>query len=199
MANENIKINQIDTGQGTLVKSLLQLRHWWIYLGTKRTLLLIVMLFTGVLALAYGYFKKPVYIATTTFVLENGESGGGGLSQYMGIASMMGIDLGGAGGGGIFQGDNIIELYKSRNMIERALLHPLVRDSTQLLIDRYIQFNNYQKWFDNHQLNNITFSSYRQLLNSIRLTVTVELNRYSSCIQRLGSAKLCIVSFRPHR
>lgn len=188
MANENIKINQIDTGQGTLVKSLLQLRHWWIYLGTKRTLLLIVMLLAGVLALAYGYFKKPVYIATTTFVLENGESGGGGLSQYMGIASMMGIDLGGAGGGGIFQGDNIIELYKSRNMIERALLHPVVGDSTQLLIDRYIQFNNYQKWFDNHQLNNITFNSYRQLLNDKKafrlrdsiMTVAVEkINKYN--------------------
>jgi len=168
MANENIKVYTADEAQGTLVKSVLQLKHWWIYLGTKRALLMLVMLLAGILALAYGYFKKPVYIATTTFVLENGESSGGGLSQYMGIASMMGIDLGGAGGGGIFQGDNIIELYKSRNMIERALLHPVIGDSTQLLIDRYLKFNNYDKWFSEHQLANTTFSSYQQLLKDKR-------------------------------
>lgn len=166
MANDNIIAAHTEPNQFT--KSLLQLKHWWVYLGTKRTVLFAVVLVAGLLGLAYGYLKKPVYVATTTFVLENGESGGGGLSQYMGIASMMGIDLGGSGGGGIFQGDNIIELYKSRNMIERALLHPLESDSTQLLIDRYLRFNNYSKWFNDHQLANTTFSTYQQLLKEKR-------------------------------
>lgn len=169
MANEHTIASKANIQQTSFGKSLLQLHYWWSYLGTKKTLLFTVVLLAGLLGLAYGYFKKPVYVATTTFVLENGESGAGGLSQYMGIASMMGIDLGGAGGGGIFQGDNIIELYKSRNMIERALLRPVQGDSAQLLIDQYIRVNHYSKWFNDHQLANTTFTSYQQLLKDKRV------------------------------
>lgn len=45
---------------------------------------------------------------------------GAGLSQYASLASMAGIDLGGSSSGGIFQSDNILELYKSRLMIEKS-------------------------------------------------------------------------------
>ncbi|MCH5686520.1 hypothetical protein LWM68_21030 [Niabella sp. W65] len=71
--------------------------------------------------------------------METGKSGG--LASYAGIASSLGIDLGGAGGG-LFDGDNIIELYKSRNMISQALLTEAdFGGNRQLLIDRYIEFN----------------------------------------------------------
>jgi hypothetical protein len=89
--------------------------------------------------------KKPIYTATTTFVLEEGDktSALGGLG---GLASMAGIDLG--GGGGLFQGDNIIGLYKSRTMIQKALLtNAKINNQEELLIDRFI--NTYklkEKW-----------------------------------------------------
>jgi hypothetical protein len=103
--------------------------------------------------------KKPIYTAETTFVLEEGESGGG-LGQYAGLASMVGIDLGG-GGGGIFKGDNILELYKSRKMIQETLL---AKDSfegkPQSLIERYVEFNKLRKsWEDKPNLSHIRFSN----------------------------------------
>jgi hypothetical protein len=71
--------------------------------------------------------------------MESGDSGGG-LSKYAGMAEMVGIDLGG-GGKGMFQGDNLLELYKSRKMIESALLAHSSTDSSKLLIDLYLDLN----------------------------------------------------------
>ena len=91
----------------------------------------------------YSTNKKPIYTATTTFVLED-EKGGGGLGGNLsGLASIAGVDLGGSGGG-IFQGDNILGFYTSRTMLERTLLTPiLLEGKSELLVDRYIQI----KWF----------------------------------------------------
>lgn len=106
----------------------------------------LVILLCGIIGSGLGFllskFKKTTYSATTTFVLEGGGDGGGKLGQYAGLASMAGIDIGSSGGGGIFQGDNILELYKSRKMIESTLLSVVNSDGkNQLLIDRYLDFN----------------------------------------------------------
>lgn len=93
----------------------------------------------GLLGFFYSKYSVPTYTATTTFVLESGEKSGG-LGQYAGMAAMVGIDLGGSSGG-IFQGDNLLELYKSRKMIEAALLIPSNSDSSKLLIDCYLDAN----------------------------------------------------------
>jgi hypothetical protein len=86
--------------------------------------------------------------------------GGSGLGQLAGLASLAGINFGGGGGGGnLFEGDNIIELYKSREMIERALLTEVtIRGKKQMLIDRYINFNNLRKqWREDDYIDSITF------------------------------------------
>jgi hypothetical protein len=74
---------------------------------------------------------------------------------------MAGIDMGGSsGGGGIFQSDNILELYKSRLMIEKALLSEAVfNGKKQLLIDRYIEFNKLRpRWKEKDHINDISFA-----------------------------------------
>lgn len=110
----------------------------------------------GLLGYLYDGLVKPAYTATSTFVLEESDVQGG-LAQYAGIASMVGIDIG--GGGGLFQGDNIIELYKSRMMIQETLLKPVnINGKPQKLIDRYIQFNELRdKWKDDPVLRSLTF------------------------------------------
>jgi len=117
-----------------------------------------VGLIGGALGLAYALIKKPVYEAETTFVLEEGESGGG-LGAYAGLASMVGIDFGSAGGG-IFKGDNILQLYKSRRMIQETLLaKDTFNGKTQSLIERYIEFNQLrEKWEGKPNLQNIQFN-----------------------------------------
>ena len=158
--------NAVVDDEISLKELILKIRDWWRYLLSKRVVILIVGIIGGLIGLAYASFKKPVYTATTTFVLESGDAGGGGLGQYAGIASMVGIDIGG-GGGGIFQGDNIIELYKSRTMIEKTLLSKvIVNGKEELLLDRYIQFMGLrEKWAKNPEVADLQFDTKPENFN----------------------------------
>ena len=127
------------TDEISLKEIFLKIGEWYRYLLSKWLIILLFGLLGGALGLTYAWFKKPIYTATTTFVLEEDKTGG--MGSLAGLASMVGLNLGG-GGGGIFQGENILELYKSRNMIEKTLLSKVVIKGKQtLLIDRYIEFN----------------------------------------------------------
>lgn len=103
-----------------------------------------IILCAGLLGASLGYFyanrKQPLYTATTTFVLESGEQGGG-LGQISGLAALAGVDISG-GSNNLFQGDNLFALYKSRTMVEQALLSPNPLDTAELLINQYIRSNN---------------------------------------------------------
>lgn len=143
----------------SLKELILKLREWYRYLLSKWLIILIAGLIGGALGFAYALTQHPVYIAETTFVLEEGESGGG-LGQYAGLVSMMGVDLG-SGGGGIFKGENILELYKSRRMIQETLLsRDTFEGKKQLLIDRYIEFNKLREgWKEKPTLAKLKFIS----------------------------------------
>lgn len=148
-------------GQGNdvpLKEVLIKLKDWCNYLISKWLLILASVFIGAVLGLCYSLVKKPVYIAGTSFVLEDSDNSGG-LGQYAGLASMVGIDIGSGGGGGIFQGDNILELYKSRKMIVKTLLTEIhVEGKPILLVDRYIEFNQLkERWKDNPELRNLSF------------------------------------------
>lgn len=118
------------------------------YLISKWYILVITGIIGGLIGFLYAKNKKTTYTATTTFVLETGEQGGG-LGQYAGVAAMVGIDLQG-GGNGIFQGDNLLELYKSKKMIEAALLQKLSKESQKTLLDQYLnQEHIRENWIKN--------------------------------------------------
>ena len=93
-----------------------------------------------VLPLIYRALQKPAYAASTTFILEEKSAGGGGLA---GIASQVGLDLGSLGGGGssVFSGDNILDIIKSRVIIEKVLLTPISGTSGKTLADLYLEFS----------------------------------------------------------
>ncbi len=76
----------------------------------KWRILLYFSLFGLFFGILYSLLDKPDYKAISTFVLEESSHGGLGLSQYSGIASIAGIDLGSGSEKGLFQGDNILEL-----------------------------------------------------------------------------------------
>jgi hypothetical protein len=158
-SDDNLSIQNDDI---SLKELILKIQEWFKYLWSKWLIILITGIIGGALGLTYSLIKKPIYTAETTFVLEEGESGGG-LGQYAGIASMVGIDLG-SGGGGIFKGDNILQLYKSRRMIQETLLAIDTFDGKQQsLIDRYIEFNKLRKgWEGKPTLKNITFNNIQK-------------------------------------
>src|SRR5690606_32597671 len=126
---------------------ILNVQGWIRYLLSKWRILLIAGIAGGMIGLFYSIRKDPLYIATTTFVLE-GSDAKNRLSQYAGVAAMAGVDLG--GGGGLFQGDNILELYKSRTMLAKTLLSKVHSDSNVLLIERFIEYNGIQEGWNNY-------------------------------------------------
>lgn len=142
----------------SLKEFILKILEWWRFLLSKWVVILTFGIVGGLLGFYYATTKKTIFIATTTFVLED-EKAGGGLGNLAGLASMAGVDLGNSGGS-IFQGDNIIELYKSRKMIVQTLLTEIESyGKRQLLINRYIDFNKLRsKWEDQPELMNLQFS-----------------------------------------
>ena len=113
-------------------------KEWWHYLLSQWKIILLAGIICAALGLAYSFSKKPIYTATLSFALED-EKGGGGLGGALGLASSFGIDLGG-GGGSIFTGSNLRELFKSRGMVEQTLLSAVVVDGKTIsLAEMYIQ------------------------------------------------------------
>lgn len=110
----------------------------------------------GILGIAYAYFKKPIYVSETTFVTEN--AGNDKFSGYASIAAQFGFDLG-TGNGGAFEGENLIEFFKSKNIITKTLLSKEVI-SNQLYIDLYIQNHHLNNgWEKKPQFKNIKFNT----------------------------------------
>ncbi|MDQ1148162.1 Wzz/FepE/Etk N-terminal domain-containing protein [Sphingobacterium zeae] len=146
------------TEQISLKEIFLKLGKLFSYLLLKWYIIFIVGILGGGIGYLYAKLQHPTYKSTTTFVLESGESNGGGLGQMAGLAALAGVDLG-PSGGGIFQGDNLFELYKSRKMIELALLQRSPSDSSLLLLDRFLSLTNERnKWEkSNPELLNIDF------------------------------------------
>lgn len=157
----------------TLKEVILNFRGWIsFFMGQWKFFLLAVI--TGmVLGALVSIFKKPVYHAETTFVLE--ESDMGGMGQVSGLASLLGINLGSMSGpSGIFQGENIMELYKSDNMLGKTLLSPF--DGKTLLIDRFIEFNELdKKWKSKVDLTSLNFSVPRETFTVTQDSVVKEI------------------------
>jgi hypothetical protein len=139
------------------LKELVQKCRYWLgfFISQWKTLLLagLVGVVLGILA---SFLKKPVFHAETTFVLEENDLSG--INQMSGLASLVGVNLGSLGASsGLFQGDNIMELYRSDNMLGKTLLSSF--DATSLLIDRYIDFNKLdEKWKRKVELSSMDFS-----------------------------------------
>ena len=177
MKSEDTKDQVNFSDEISLKELIINIKEWYSYLMSKWLLIVIFGLLGGILGYVYAYFKKPEYVAKTTFVLQESGSSTGALG---GLASMVGIDVGG-GEDGIFQGDNILELYKSRTMIEKALRNEIeYNGKKELLIDCYIDINNLrEKWADKPELSTVQFNSnmpYTRLQDSIMGTVIKDIN-----------------------
>ncbi|MEB2782528.1 exopolysaccharide biosynthesis protein [Algoriphagus sp. C2-6-M1] len=146
--------------QFTIKEVIQNFSEWIAYFISKWKILLLAGLLGIGLGALVSIFKKPVFIATTSFVLEDGDSGG--MGQMSGLASLVGVNLGSMGGtSGLFQGDNIMELYRSDRMLDETLLSPF--DENQLLIDRFIEFEKIvKKWESKVDIDVMDFSIPRE-------------------------------------
>jgi uncharacterized protein involved in exopolysaccharide biosynthesis len=151
MAEQNTT-EQFDNDEISLKELILKIKEWYQFLLTQWKLIILMGVIGGVIGFTYAYFQKPVYKASLTFAMEDEKSGGGGLSGALGLASSLGIDLG-TSAGGAFAGANLVELMKSRKLVEKTLLSPIiVNGKTQSLADYYLEFNEMKKGWDQKPL-----------------------------------------------
>jgi hypothetical protein len=132
-------------------------QEWFSYLVSQWKIIVIAGIIGAAIGLTYSFIKKPVYTATLSFALED-EKGGGGLGGALGLASSFGLDLGG-GGGSIFTGSNLTELFKSRSMVEQTLLTPVIYEGKTIsMAEMYIQNNEWRdKWEGEPKFSSLQF------------------------------------------
>jgi uncharacterized protein involved in exopolysaccharide biosynthesis len=138
------------------------LKKWWIFL--------IIGLMSGSFGILYAWLKEPVYTAKISFTADTEKNGQLGLSS---LAAQFGVDLGG-GGNSAFEGDNLIELLKSRTIIEKALLSKSL-SSNRLMIEEYIH-NHYSKakLEKDTVFRNLNFSTQLEIPNRKRDSILTE-------------------------
>lgn len=148
---------------------LLKIKEWYSYLLSEWKIIVLAGIVGAALGLTYSFIKKPVYTASLSFALEDEKSGG--LGGALGLASSFGLDLGGSGGG-VFTASNLIELFKSRSMVEKTLLSPvIVEGKTISLAEMYIQNNEWRKaWEGKPNLARLEFlpNANRQQFNRVQ-------------------------------
>ncbi|GGH18034.1 lipopolysaccharide biosynthesis protein [Mucilaginibacter phyllosphaerae] len=170
------KINSSEPEEISVKDIILKYQDGLRFLKSKIKIILLCGAVGSVVGVGYAIMKKPVYTATCTFVLDDNR--GGGLGQYASLAAFAGIDIAG-GTGGVFEGDNIMELYKSRNMIKQALLSSIVMPDgkKQLLIDRYVSVLNLKKrWKEKDHIETINFNPSADKFNRKQDSLIIDIS-----------------------
>ena len=164
------------------------------FLLSKTKLFLICIVAGLSLAGAYSFIQGPEFSGKASFILEEKSSMGGGLS---GLASQFGFDIGGlTGSAGLFAGDNILDIIKSRTIVENVLLTKL--DSTKgagsaTLADSFLDWSKLRKkWAKQEQLAAISFAdctpgkARTRLQDSALLVIYQKLTKKHLTVERLN-------------
>ena len=163
------------------------------FIQSKIKLLGLLIILGGVLGFVYYFITSPKYQATATFIVEEKSSGSG----LAGMAGQLGFDISSLTGGnaGLFDGDNILEIIKSRNIIESVLLSRIdVTDSAnnKTLADLYYETSGLKNKLEgkSNELANLNFSSIKNgaahsiLQDSVLYMMIEKINKDNLNVQR---------------
>lgn len=132
--------------------------HGWVtYLKSKMIWIILVGIISGICGIFYASSRVPIYTAQLTFASDIGQSPA--INAYAGIASQLGIDMG--GGETIFEGDNLMELLRSRLLIQKTFLTPvIIKGKKELLLDYYVDIKGYrEQWKNDPALSKLSFTA----------------------------------------
>lgn len=192
--------NRIIENDEISLKELIENAKEWIkYIVSQWKFILLAGIIGASIGFAYSCLKKPIYTATLTFALED-EKAGGGIGGALGLASSLGIDVGG-GGGSMFSGSNLTELFKSRTMVEQTLMTPVkVNGRLISLAEMYIENNGWRnKWKDNPKFKDVQFLSktkrkyFTRIHDSILGAIYQDLSKNSLSVAQRDK-KIAIIS-----
>jgi len=137
------------------------------YLLTKWHIILLSGIVGGLAGITYAWLKKPKYLAEMSFVTETESKGS--LGAYASIAAQFGLDIGGSSNN-LFEGDNLIELLKSKHLIIKTLLSKPDRSGNKLLIHDYLKM---EGWEDD-ETKTIDFSTFGISANRKRDSIILQ-------------------------
>lgn len=131
----------------TLKDVLLKCKEWLMYFVSKWVLIFTVCVIGAVIGIFFAVRAEYTYSAKLSFVIED-DKAQGGLTGALGLASQFGVDLGGGSSGSAFSGANLLELMKSRSLIEKTLLTNVqIGGGKKTLAEAYIEMQQWrEKW-----------------------------------------------------
>jgi uncharacterized protein involved in exopolysaccharide biosynthesis len=136
MIDENIK-SQYNKDELSLKDLIKIIQDWYQYLYKKWKLIFLISFMGAIVGFIYAKSQPVKYKAILTFIVDEEKSNSSGLGN---LASQFGFDAG--SGGGAFSGANLVELMKTRLIIERTLLHPIVVNGETISIaEFYLRLN----------------------------------------------------------
>ena len=137
---------------------LITLSDYKRFLFAKKFSIIILSILFSLLAILILINSDSKYNAELTFVVES-DNKVGGLGGMSGIASQFGFNLGDIENT-TFSQSNIIELLKSRGVIESALMqNTRINHKKDLLIEHYLEIHEIKKkWDDQDHIRSISFN-----------------------------------------
>ncbi len=122
----------------SLAEIINKLKYYSKLILSKWKIIIPIVIIGAIIGFAYTLTKNKIYTAKLSFALEEKAAPGSNIGA---IASQFGISIGGGSEGGVFAGDNIIELMKSNLLIEQTLFtETSIGNKKDLLINFYTDY-----------------------------------------------------------
>jgi uncharacterized protein involved in exopolysaccharide biosynthesis len=137
---------------------LIKLSEYKTYLFSKKFTIITISGFFFMLGIVFAISADKIYTAELTFVVDDQQQGGVSLGSMSGMASQFGFDIGGSSSA-TFSQNNILELLKSRGVVEAALMqNRKVNKTHDLLIEHYLYLNKIKDyWKTNNEITPVSF------------------------------------------
>jgi len=137
---------------------LIKLSDYKTYLFSKKFTIITISGFFFVLGIVFAISVDEKYTAELTFVVDDQQQGRGALGAMSGMASQFGFDIG-SSSNTTFSQSNILELLKSRGVVEAALMqNRKVNKTDDLLVEHYLYLNKIKEyWKTNKNINPVSF------------------------------------------
>jgi len=175
--------DQLTNSDEISLKELFQkIGEWFRYLKTQWLKIALVGFIGGCIGFVYAWMQPITYTAKLTFVVEEGKSGSSSLGGLASLAGQFGVDVGGASGGGLLSGDNILLYFKSTSLAREVLLSKYDSSSNKSLADIYAEvYKLKESWKKNEKVGDIQFQPistnkpYTRLQDSLLQKITSDI------------------------
>jgi hypothetical protein len=137
----DIEITKQEEEEGVSIGEIITiLKSNFLYLLTKWRQIFIVFILGSIFGVLYSKTSKPKYTSSLSFVIEGSSQGG-----LASIANSFGIGGLGSAKSSVFNTENVIEMLKSKGLMEQALLNPVVEGENQSFAELYLNYSGLNK------------------------------------------------------